>query len=170
MSWMNVIFMIVVALLVRLLFFFLDRYSKNSKADGKGVVTMKMMAFYVYFGLFVTGFGLLSLISGFRNLGEESSWMVLLVGLIAGGFGAYITAFGRGHKVAYTETDVEVKTWKGKTTSFKWEDITHMQYLRTKGVFRLTLKDTEVDCHYHIKGITNFLRLAQDKSRVEVLF
>ncbi len=170
MTWKNVTFLILVVLLARLLFFVLDRVGNKKQSDKDGIVTMNMMGLYVYFGLFVTAFGLMLLIAGLRNLQESSAWGVVFLGSIASCFGAFVVAFGRGHKITYSVDEVEVRNWKGKTVKFKWKEIEQMNYLRTQGVFQLRLKDATVNCHYHLKGITNFLRLAQEYSGKEVQF
>lgn len=170
MTWQNILNILIFILVFRVIFYFIDKSTQKKRGDQEKMGTLHMHAAYTYFGLFMIPAGLMFLFTAIGNIQEDQAWIVALMGLTFIVFGLYVIAFGRNHKVYFTESQATIRNWRGKKVTFEWSEVQHIHYARTKGKFLFQLNEATVGCHFHLKGITNFLRVAQDKTNLEVQF
>ena len=170
MTWRSIFIVLISMVIGRIIFYLLDKQASKKIEPTKGVSKLKMLGFYLYFGLFCLSFGLMLSFPILRNFKEEGAPLLLVLALSFIALGVYIVGFGRNHALRYSEQDFEVKNWKGKPTLVKWNEVEHIQYIKSKGVFQFRTKSGSVNCHFHLKGITQFLQFAQHKCQMEVQF
>ena len=161
----------IIGVLITLLLSYLNKQSKTKISPIKeDYYELRINKAYWYFFIISIVIGLLGFIISIIEIEVETGLKVGLTFLVLfGSLGSYFAFWYINHKLNFDSRKIEVKSFYGKISSIKWNEIKLIKFNLLSGLLILTdNKQNQIKVHMHLVGFGELLKMMESKTNWKI--
>lgn len=154
----KIIFYGAISVAVTLAMSYLNSGANKSPSNHIGEnIQIRMNKLYSIIGYIGLGISIAFSIGSIFFYEQGIEVLCVLIWVILGGPGIACLLYHKNHKVDFDNDQFSVSNWRGKTNTYKWRDITEVQYKPISGYLKVSDSSNSSKIHSHLIGLGIFI-------------
>lgn len=145
---------------------YLNKSANSKPAEPKnGITQLRMNKLYSIIGYMGIGIAIMFSIGSIFFYEPGLEILSVIIWLVMGGSGIVCLIYYINHKVQFDKDKIIISNWRGKTNTFKWNEIRDVKFRPISGYIRIEDEEKTANIHSHLIGLNMFINQLDKKTK-----